>query len=330
MPMKKVLVIDDDSGILYIVSRWLQSLGGLEVSTAETGTSAMQQIEGGEWDLVVSDVFLPDNDGLTISKLIKSSHQHCPVLLMTGHLNMDVAYRAINSQIQGLLQKPLKKNEFLSKVQELLDTAEAQAPQRRKERVLAIGAHPDDVEIGCGGILLKHRDEQDEITILTLSNGERGGQVGIRAQEANNASNMLGAQLFLKDLQDTQISANGETIAMIESVIQEVNPTIIYTHTKNDNHQDHRNTHLATIVAARKVRQLECYQSPSSTIDFRPSRYVDITEELDEKIGLVACYASQFSKCDYLSESLIHSTAEYWGRYAGYRKVEPLEVVRRE
>ncbi|MBL4773773.1 MAG: hypothetical protein JKX98_09320 [Alcanivoracaceae bacterium] len=75
------------------------------------------------------------------------------------------------------------------------------------------------------------------------------------------------------------------------------------------------------------VKNLECYQSPSSTIDFKPSRFSDITQQLKQKIELIKCYASQYEKCRYLKQSLISSTAEYWGRFSTYGMVEPFEVI---
>ena len=105
-------------------------------------------------------------------------------------------------------------------------------------------------------------------------------------------------------------------------------PTIVYTHTESDLHQDHRNVHRATLVAARLVPSVYCYESPSATVEFEPVRFVDIGEQLEAKLEAIGAYASQTEQRYYLDEELIRATARYWGRYGHSRFCEPLEVVR--
>jgi len=102
----------------------------------------------------------------------------------------------------------------------------------------------------------------------------------------------------------------------------------MYTHSINDVHQDHRNTHSAAMVAARRVPYVLCFQSPSATIDFRPSRFVSIESVIDGKLEAIAAFASQASTRDYLDEGLLRATARYWARFGGGSAVEPFEVVR--
>ena len=112
--------------------------------------------------------------------------------------------------------------------------------------MLAIGAHPDDVEIGVGGILLRHADAGHDVNVLTLTGGEHGGDAAERAAESRYAAEILGAKLFHESLQDTEVGDRGETIGAIKRVIDETGATTIYTHTSKDVHQDHRNVHNAT------------------------------------------------------------------------------------
>ena len=195
-------------------------------------------------------------------------------------------------------------------------------------RVLAIGAHPDDVEIGCGGTLAKHRDRGDTLLILTLSQGAYGGDTARRGDEARRAAERLGATLDLRDLPDGAIGEGVETIRLLETVIRAFAPTHVYTHSRDDTHQDHRALHAATRVAARGVPNVYAYQSPSSTVEFRPQRFVDITAYMDEKLALIGLHASQAQRRANLQPDLIVATARYWGRYAGYCLAEPLAVLR--
>ena len=109
------------------------------------------------------------------------------------------------------------------------------------------------------------------------------------------AAAILRARLLMEDLEDTGIREGDPTTSIIERVVAEVRPTIVYTHSVNDIHQDHRNTHSATMVAARSVPYVLCFQSPSATISFRPSRFVSIEHTLDRKMDAIAAFASQAS-----------------------------------
>jgi len=132
----------------------------------------------------------------------------------------------------------------------------------------------------------------------------------------------------MKDLRDTYITDGPETIKVIEDAIIKIKPDIIYTHSICDNHQDHRNTYLATMVAARSVQHVYSYLSPSCNINFRPLHFEHIKEYMDDKIKLIGFHRSQTTKVAYLADSLIRSTAEYWGRFSKYGIVEPFEVIR--
>jgi LmbE family N-acetylglucosaminyl deacetylase len=204
-----------------------------------------------------------------------------------------------------------------------------EAARSAAERVLAIGAHPDDVEIGCAGSLLDHRRRGDDVTVLTLSRGEVGGEMGDREQESVAAASAIGAQLILADLPDTRIDPGIETIRMIESVAADVRPTIVYVHSRNDNHQDHRAINLATMSATRRVPQVYAYQSPSATNDFTPTHFVPIDTVIGRKVEVLGSFTSQRER-SYLEPELVVAGARYWARHLAplARFVEPFEVVR--
>ena len=124
------------------------------------------------------------------------------------------------------------------------------------------------------------------------------------------------------------MSEGGATIGTILEVIEEVRPSTVYTHTIRDVHQDHRNAHSATLVAARGISRVFCYQAPSTTVEFKPTRFVAIDEFLEGKLEVIQAYTSQVKIRDYLDEELLRATARYWSRFSQARYVEPLEVVR--
>jgi LmbE family N-acetylglucosaminyl deacetylase len=166
------------------------------------------------------------------------------------------------------------------------------------------------------------------VTVLTLTGGERGGLVADRARESRRAAELMSARLIHADLVDTSVSEGSSTIATIVEAIERIHPTVVYTHTFRDVHQDHRNAHSATLVAARGIGRVFCYQAPSTTVDFKPTRFVAIDEFLERKIEVIQAYTSQVKVRGYLDEELLRATARYWSRFSQARYVEPLEVVR--
>lgn len=325
----RVLVVDDDPDVALLVKTVLERRAGCIVDVAEDGSGAIERVAAVRPDVVVTDIEMPGLGGLELLAELRRTVPTVPVVVMTAHVSVEYAVSALRAQADEFLTKPLDNGKLVEAVTRLVEEgrrrrAEARAP----ERVLAIGAHPDDVEIGVGGLLAAHANAGDEITILTLSRGARGGDADSRQDESLAAAEMLGARLFLKDLVDTEISGGGSTVRLIEEVVQEIRPTIVYTHSSHDRHQDHRAVSEATIVATRRVGTVACYQSPSATIDFRPTRFVRVDQYLDQKLRLLEQFGTQTANRDYLAPEFVTATARYWSRFGGGTAVEPLEVVR--
>jgi len=325
----RVLVVDDDPDVALLVKTVLERRAGCEVVTAGDGRTAVDRLSGFRADVVVTDIEMPGLDGLELLAELRRSDPLVPVIVMTAHVSVEYAVSALRAQADEFLTKPLDNVRLVEAVTRLAAEGRARREAgRAKEVVLAIGAHPDDVEIGVGGLLAAHAQAGDEITILTLSRGARGGDADSRQHESLSSADLLGARLFLKDLVDTEISGGGATVRLIEEVVQEVQPTVVYTHSSHDRHQDHRAVSEATVVATRRVGTVACYQSPSSTIDFRPTRFVRIDAFLPQKLRLLECFASQTATRDYLDPEFVTATARYWSRFGGGAAVEPLEILR--
>ena len=150
----------------------------------------------------------------------------------------------------------------------------------------------------------------------------------MRTAEAQRAAALLGAKLEFGNLRDGHITEGVETIEIIQAAIRELRPTHVYTHCLEDTHQDHRAVHAASLVAARAVPNVYCYQSPSSTVEFRPNRFADITEYMKVKLQAIGAYKSQVDRMASLRDDVIVATARYWGRYAGHMPAEPMRIVR--
>jgi two-component system response regulator HydG len=323
----RILVVDDDVVTGRFLVNLLGARGGFDVSHTTDPAAALQRATSEAWDLVLTDVEMPGMTGLELLQALRRASPDLNVAVLTSHASLDNAVSALRDRADEFLQKSMPPDQLLASVAALVAQGRATRLAAR-QAVLAIGAHPDDVEIGAAGALLVHRSMGHEVSILTLSRGARGGTESTRAGESEMAALALGATLFLEDLQDTQIREGDPTISVISRVVQAVRPTVIYTHSLHDVHQDHRNVHQAAMVATRGVGRVYCFQSPSATVDFRPTRFVSIDDHVERKLAAIKAFASQAEVRAYLVPDLIKSTARYWSRYGDGLYAEAFEVIR--
>lgn len=325
---KRILLIDDDRVFGIWVRRVLERGGGFELTHALDPESGLRHVENEPWDAVLTDIEMPGMTGLELLRRVHLIAPDLPVAVVTAHASLDRAVTALRESAADFLYKPVPLDVFREKVAALAVRGRA-ARASVRESVLAIGAHPDDVEIGAAGTLLAHRAAGDTVSILTLSHGMRGGVEELRVRESADAARIIGARLYLRDLEDTRIPEGNPTIAVVEEAIAEAQPTVIYTHSLHDVHQDHRNTHRAVMVAARPVDRVRCFQSSSATVDFRPTFFVPIDDHVGGKLESIRAFASQAAIRDYLEPELIVATARYWSRFSGGGgHAEPFEVLR--
>jgi len=323
----RVLLIDDDPALGGYMTRVLRERGGFDVMHELDPVDALRRVETEHWDLLITDIELPSMSGLELLERVRELVPDLPVAVITGHPSLDYAVSALRGAAAEFLSKPISAGSLVAKVATLVE-AGRQARAVGRETVLAIGAHPDDVEIGAAGALLAHRAMGDTVAILTLSRGARGGDQLERACESQRAADIIGARLFLEDMEDTRIPEGDPTIGVIDRAVAEIQPTVVYTHSAHDVHQDHRNVHRAAMVACRRVGRVYCFQSPSATIDYRPTYFVVIDAHIGRKLEAIGAFRSQTDVRDYLAPDLITSTARYWSRYGAGSHAEPFEVIR--
>ena len=318
---RRILVVDDDEDIARFHALVLRRAGH-DVTVLHDPVQALRRIEAEPYDLLVSDIQMPAMTGLELTALLRTRAPRLPAILVTAHATVEAAIGAVRTGAVDFVAKPVAPADLLAAAETAMGRADAAC-----ERVLAVGAHPDDVEIGVAATLLAHRARGDRVCVLTMSRGATGGAEELRAGEARLAASLLDATLLLADLEDTRIPEGNPTISLVEQAVAEHRPDIVYVHSRHDNHQDHRSVHAATMVAARRVDRIYGFRSPSATVDYRPTRFVAADRLLDRKIEVIRAYESQAAR-DYLDEELIRAQARHWGASAGSRYAEPLEVIR--
>lgn len=183
-------------------------------------------------------------------------------------------------------------------------------------RVLAIGCHPDDIEIACSGTLAKCVKRGDEVYVCHLSSGNLGHVIippeelrVIRANEAKKAASLAGIkEVIYGGFDDLEIFAdNKESVDKVVKVIRQVNPDFIITHNPDDYMPDHAAT-SKLVFAASFCATLPNYEPKTKEpaklvpiyymdtlagVDFVPELFVDITDEIDLKIKMLECHESQ-------------------------------------
>jgi LmbE family N-acetylglucosaminyl deacetylase/ActR/RegA family two-component response regulator len=324
----RVVVVEDDADVAFYIKTVLTKNGCI-VQTFEDPQFAQQAMRLYEPDVVITDIEMPGISGLELISLVRTVRPGTPVVVMTAHASAEYAIEALRNNADEFLTKPIASAELISIVTRLAEEFRAaKGSLTEPEVVLAIGAHPSDIEIGVGGILAAHKLAGDSISLLVLSRGGRGGNMVARQNEAFAAAELLGARLILEDLVDTEISPAEPTVGLIEKAVREVNPSIVYVHSDHDLHQDHRAVHAATLLATRGVRNVSCYQSESSTADFRPNRFMNVDGFVEPKVELVQVHASQVQSSRYHAPDFITATARYWSRFGEGEFCEPLEIVR--
>ncbi len=182
-------------------------------------------------------------------------------------------------------------------------------------RVLAIGAHPDDIEIACSGTLAKCVKRGDTVIVCHVSTGNLGHVIIppdeltlIRAEEARRAGAMAGIEVIGAGFNDLDIFDNNkEARNRIVEIIQYADPDFIITHNPDDYMPDHTavsrlvfdasftatlpNYRTKTGKAAKLVPIY--YMDTLAGVNFVPTEFVDITDEIDLKIKMLECHESQ-------------------------------------
>lgn len=203
--------------------------------------------------------------------------------------------------------------------------------------VLAIGAHFDDIELGCGGALAKHVRDGDKVLVFIATSSEFSNQAGdvlrkssVALAEAESASRQIGYQLLMGDIPTFHLEYGEEVHAKLLKIIEENRIDLIYTHWTHDVHHDHRNLALSTLHVARHVNRLLMYRSNwyVSESEFIENFYVDITETWDIKENAIKAYESEMQRVGESWITYFKQEAINNGLKMGVKYAEAFQVVK--
>ena len=197
-------------------------------------------------------------------------------------------------------------------------------------KVLALGAHPDDVEVGMGGTIAKYAEKGHEVllVIATIPNNKT-----TREKEAKASAKVLGAQLLLLNLEPEEITFSRKLVCTIDHIIKDFLPDVVYTHWNHDSHQDHVAIANATIASTRKNNSsLYMYEQtiPGGIVPygFKPQVFVDITDVIEKKIESIRMHKSQLKVNGDWWIYGARGRAGYRGYQINVKYAEAFEVVR--
>jgi CheY-like chemotaxis protein len=322
----RVLFAEDAFDQALLVRAFLQSApGDFQVTHSQDGDHAAQLLRDREWDLMITDLNLPGIDGFELCRIAQSVRPTLPILAITGYTGTHYQEEAYRAGATELLVKPLDKEEFLRKVGELTGKAAetvAAASASRRDAVLAIGGLVGDVEMGCGGTLLKYRQAGAEVVVLPLCRDDLDAASAAAAREA---SRRLGARLTFAE------SSMGDTDGrsqLVRRVVKDLAPRVAFVPAMDDEHPSRREAFRIGKAELDSVPLVLGYQTATTGTEFRPTRLEDVAEQLMEKMEALTAFQNASGARLDLAPRMAQAYARYWGRLQGFAEVEAFEVVR--
>lgn len=210
-------------------------------------------------------------------------------------------------------------------------------------KILAVGAHLDDIELACGGTLAKAIKNGHKVKVLIMSQSgytnkegsvQRSNEVAVK--EGTNALQTLGCKdIEILDFDTKDIPFRSDVVNAIDVCMSKFNPDVIFTHHPFDTHQAHEGVSKATIAAARRKNTVYFFEpiAPSgrSYVSFKPTLYVDIEDTIDTKIASLKKHKSEYNKFggeDWING--VKSRCGFRGYEIGKKYAESFEILRQE
>tara|TARA_R110000803_G_scaffold207585_1_gene275610 strand:+ start:157 stop:786 length:630 start_codon:yes stop_codon:yes gene_type:complete len=183
-------------------------------------------------------------------------------------------------------------------------------------KILITGAHPDDIEAGCGASISKWVKQGILITAVVMS-----CETPTRKKEQEDSFKYLGVTDYvIANFKDGAIPHNKETVSLLDNIIKDRGINTIFTHSEFDSHQDHQNTMKSTMSSGRNVNNFFHFDTvPFKRINFqelsKPTTYVEINNFIDKKINALKFHKSQIKRFPKNWEEILKSEARYKGTF---------------
>jgi CheY-like chemotaxis protein len=322
----EVLLVEDNLTDATLIRTILERDGDIGVTLAQDGIRGCQLVESHRWDLVVTDFNLPGRDGIEVILACKAHQPDTPIISTSAYSASAYRDGALRGGANDVLGKPINPEELIRTARGLLDLRSIAAAEPKT--ILAIGAFPGDVEAGCGGTLMKHALFGDHVQVLVLSLGAQGSGREDRAATTRKACRVMGAELHLPPDDAPELPDLDTVLIRIKDIVHDLSPKIVFTPSLNDVRDSRQHAHTGADIATTGSTSLLCYQAATTTLEFRPTLFEDISDFLDQKMAALSHFQLEVQGRPHLDPGLARAAARYWGRFLGYGEVEPFEVIR--
>ena len=195
--------------------------------------------------------------------------------------------------------------------------------------LLAVGAHPDDIELGAGGTVYKAVQAGTQVIALYMTRGGRLSDINVRMRESTEAMHILGVtDIFFENYPDTEIPDSFEAVNCLEQYAIKYKPDVVLTHSVNDTHQDHRRVAWLAMASFRNVPKILAFETPRvRPAAFLPNYFVNIKGCVAKKGEALRCHVSQQEK-RYLAYESTVNLASFRGSQVGVEAAEAFEIVK--
>lgn len=322
----QVLLVEDNLTDATLIRTILERDGDIQVTLAQDGIRGCQLVESHRWDLVVTDLNLPGRDGIEVIIACKRSQEDTPIISTSAYSAAVYREGALRGGASDMLEKPINPEELIRTSRGLLRLTGG--VEKKARTVLAIGAFPGDADAGCGGTLMKYALGGDQVHVLVLSLGAPGSEADDKTIATERACKVMGVEPHFPTDNAHEIPDLDSALMRIQDALDKLKPEIIFAPSLNDVRESRKHAHTAAEIAVKDSASLLCYQAATTTLDFRPSLFEDISDFLDQKMAALTYYLPQVQGRPHLDPDLARAAARYWGRFLGYAEVEPFEVTR--
>jgi LmbE family N-acetylglucosaminyl deacetylase/CheY-like chemotaxis protein len=332
---ERILVVDNDATSRNTAYSILKN-NGYTVDAAESGNEAIAKTQQTTYNLMLIAINLPDIPSTRLFTKIQETIPKIRKIVVADPTERQYAASAVKQGADCYIIKPFDEEKLCEIVEKQLEKQRLTSANLDGVNVLFIGAHPDDIELGCGGTLIKHVQNGDNVYALIFTNGEKGmaeTQQTDRQQESLKALTLAGiapSNIYFLQYPDTELwQVRQEVMTNIAKFCEVFQIQLIYTHSNKAQHQDHVTIYDETLRGARKALGIMAYESHGATNpSFSPNLFVDITDVMPKKIAMINCHQSQIAKNSLKVESVIALAQFRSSQSEEFHYAEAFEIIK--
>lgn len=318
-----VLYVEDAIDQALLVKAFFNTMRGYSVTHAQDGDAALRLAESKPWHFLVTDLNLPGADGFAVIKAFRARFPRAPILVTTGYTQAEYEEQSLRAGADQVMIKPLEQGDFVSRVQQMMERAEA-PPEVEPTVVLAIEGRLGDAEMGCGGTLKAASAQGESVVVIPICRSE-SDVTPAELKGASIAANVLGVELRVDRTLFGNPSAQRD---LIERTLNELRPGTVYMPAPDDRDPSRREAASVTKEATQEVATVLAYETATTGLDFTPTRFNDVRAEMVLKMEALAAYQAVGATRVDLRPRMAQAYARYWGRFRDFTEVEAFELVR--